>query len=180
MQVLIREAKRHNLSNELKRSVAGFIDTLPAFRQNFPGLSRYSQTSIYNEFLSEEYDAHNALADVKALQRLLRHQKSAIPFATLQSCSYTIASATEFVDFSDLKNRHLQSLKRIPTSSLSDSMKGKIAEYGLCYRDLKLTFQRGGAEGLKQMLMGPNHEGKVRVTKNRKVLDKICEYFVKL
>ena len=50
--------------------VVGFVDTLPVFKKEFPNRSSYKQDILMKNLLHESYSAHNALDDVKALQKL--------------------------------------------------------------------------------------------------------------
>ena len=176
MPVLLREAKKYQMSDELANYVSGFMDTLPAFRENFPGQASYSQTALYTHFVRQNYDAHDALEDVRSLQRLI--QAALIPFTTLQSHTYSFESATEYVDFLDIKRRLLATLTP-HMSCLSKTMLDKIAASGLTYQHLHLAFQRGGSEGLRNLLREPNAAGKARVTTCSRVLDLICKHFNK-
>lgn len=54
----------------------------------------------------------------------------------------------------------------IPLSNcLSKYMLRKIAQSGLSYRHLKMAYERGGPEGLENILSETNSDGIVRVTK---------------
>ncbi|XP_064092909.1 uncharacterized protein LOC135205741 isoform X2 [Macrobrachium nipponense] len=66
---------------EFKKSVLGFVNTLPFFRNTLPefktrGLG-YRQEVLAKHLLQESYDAHDALEDVKVLQKLV--QKVDVP-----------------------------------------------------------------------------------------------------
>ena len=50
--------------------VVGYIDTWIVFRQEFPNRTSYKQLDLVRSLLGEEYEAHSALEDVRALQKL--------------------------------------------------------------------------------------------------------------
>ena len=54
-----------------KSCVAGFEDTKPLFRSQFPGLSSYAQQDLVTSFIKSDYPAHDALQDVIYLQTLV-------------------------------------------------------------------------------------------------------------
>lgn len=43
----------------------------------------------------------------------------------------------------------------------------KIAQFGLSHQHLKIAFERGGPEGIENILSETNSEGVVRVTKTK-------------
>ncbi|XP_052075942.1 uncharacterized protein LOC127714036 [Mytilus californianus] len=56
-----------------RKSVFGFADTLPLFRQKFPGLNSYSQQKLFEHFCNEKYNAHNAVDDVDSLHNSFKN-----------------------------------------------------------------------------------------------------------
>lgn len=61
--------------------------------------------------------------------------------------------------------------------SVLNYMLRKIAHSGLKYEHLKLAFERGGAEGIENILGEKNDSGKVRVTRTKSVIGKIVDHF---
>ena len=55
--------------------VVRYVDTWIVFKEEFPNMSSYKQVDLVRELLEEEYEAHNALADVRALQKLCELKK---------------------------------------------------------------------------------------------------------
>ncbi|XP_048828665.1 three prime repair exonuclease 4 isoform X2 [Brienomyrus brachyistius] len=70
--VLYRTLEEFQLSSEFQRSISGFLDTLPLARDLLGdcGLQSYRQESLVKAVLGVRYAAHDALEDVRALQRL--------------------------------------------------------------------------------------------------------------
>ncbi|XP_062585918.1 uncharacterized protein LOC134247603 [Saccostrea cucullata] len=53
--------------------IIGFVDTLPLFREAVPNRKSYKQVDLMKDLCTAHYDAHDALADSQALQRLVLH-----------------------------------------------------------------------------------------------------------
>ena len=64
---------RCNLLNPFRECVAGFVDTLPLFKNVLPERKTYSQESLVTDLLGVSYEAHDSLEDVRALQKLVAH-----------------------------------------------------------------------------------------------------------
>ena len=64
----------------------------------------------------------------------------------------------------------------ISEKAISVGMASKAATSGLRLQHLKLAFQRDGADGLSHILR-EKFNGKPRVTKNRRIIAQICNYF---
>ena len=60
-------------------TVVGFVDTLQVFKKEYPKRKSYKQVVLMMDLLQETYSAHNALDDVKALQRLLQLVTPVLP-----------------------------------------------------------------------------------------------------
>ena len=69
---LVRAATACGMLEELKNTVSGFVDTLPLFRALNPELSSHRQSILYQHCCGQEYEAHDALADARALGELVR------------------------------------------------------------------------------------------------------------
>ncbi|XP_063436635.1 uncharacterized protein LOC134718073 [Mytilus trossulus] len=73
---LISNIKNYTCFAEFKTVVKGFVDTLPLFKKQFPGFPNYKQTTVYEHVCGGQFDAHNAIGDVSALNCIL--EKSSI------------------------------------------------------------------------------------------------------
>ncbi|CAG2186089.1 unnamed protein product [Mytilus edulis] len=73
---LILNIKNFTCFAEFKTVVKGFVDTLPLFKKQFPGFPNYKQTTVYENVCGGQFDAHNAIGDVSALNCIL--EKSSI------------------------------------------------------------------------------------------------------
>ena len=173
---LMRTLEANNLSKDFKEVVLGFSDTLPAFRELQPERSSYSQPNLTKDLLggSYTYDAHNALADVQTLYKLT---SKSLNTDLLIKHSFTTSWITEHAAFLDQKRHNLMSLQPlINGKAISVGMAGKAAASGLRLQHLLLAFQRGGVDGLSQILK-EKFNGKPRVTTNRRIIEQICQYF---
>ncbi|PVD22298.1 hypothetical protein C0Q70_18107 [Pomacea canaliculata] len=56
---------------DLEKKVTGYVDTLPLFRDVFPGLPSYRQITLYQHLFRESYAAHVGMNDVTSLKRIL-------------------------------------------------------------------------------------------------------------
>ena len=118
------------------------------------------------DFLSENftYDAYNALGDVLALQELFR--KAGFSLVHVQPHSFSVDFAYQTLIKIEIPNSNYESLKLLPISA---GMTKKMAKSGLNIQHLKLAFRRGGVDGVCNVMSEENN-GKVRVTKSKKIL----------
>ena len=74
--MLTREISKENLWERFSKAATGFSDTLPIFKARFPGRKSekktYKQEDLARDILGEEAEnAHNAIADVEILHKLV-------------------------------------------------------------------------------------------------------------
>lgn len=154
MRVVIREVQRSSLHEEFIATVAGFMDSLPAFQKFYPKLKRtckYSLPKLYEKFTRGQFEARNALEYCRSLQQIIKRAKT--PFLnTLSSFVFTTESCFVNVLFLDKKAYRLSTLCILRTAGLNRHLLDKMATSGLEYSHLSLAFNRGGHEGLRAML----------------------------
>ncbi|CAG2191643.1 unnamed protein product [Mytilus edulis] len=166
-KIIIQALTDENLINGFK---AKFVDTLYVFRPAYPERksekNSFKQEELVKDFLGENftYDAHNALGDVLALQKLFR--KAGFSLVHVQPQSFSVDFAYQTLINIEISNSNYESLKLLHISS---GMTKKMAKSGLNIQHLKLAFRRGGVDGVYNVMSEENN-GKVRVTKNRKIL----------
>ncbi|KAG7268677.1 hypothetical protein CRUP_010888 [Coryphaenoides rupestris] len=68
--VLRRALLLTSLRDEFARLNASFLDTFLLAKRLYPNQASFSQVNLVKHFLKKNYDAHNALGDVQALQEL--------------------------------------------------------------------------------------------------------------
>jgi DNA polymerase III epsilon subunit-like protein len=179
---LLRYIDTCNLNANLSASVVGLSDSLPMFKTLYPERPKgtFSQPVLYADIVHGEYDAHNAIADVKALQQLL--SKSVATAASVVAHSCTLGSAVQHVQYMVHRDALVKSLKiKLCTGSkenrvLSPGMALKAASSGLGYSHMKLAYVRGKSTGLSALLQ-ERFEGKPRVTKDSRIIASICHHF---
>ena len=68
---LVQAAEKNGVMDDLAKTVSGFTDSLPAFRELLPERKSHSQENLVQDLLCKSYEAHNALADVQTLYQLV-------------------------------------------------------------------------------------------------------------
>lgn len=69
--LLMRVLVENGLQQRFHQVVFGFLDTIQLSQHIYPGLPSYSLKALVNQFLHQQFDAHNAVEDAKILQMLL-------------------------------------------------------------------------------------------------------------
>ena len=99
------------------------MDPLPLLKKLYPDRKSYKQETLVKDLLGTEYQAHDALADVMALQALIdvcRVSKLEIGLSSF-SCQYM----QKTLESSDKTKEHMSSLIVVPKNMLSEGMKKK-------------------------------------------------------
>ena len=65
----MQAAEKHGVMDDLAKTVSGFTDSHPAFRELLPERKSHSKENLVQDLLHKSYEAHNALADVQTLYR---------------------------------------------------------------------------------------------------------------
>ncbi len=153
----------------MESTVKGFVDTLTLTGKLYKrkkDVTDFKQATLVTELLGQSYDAHNALGDVEALQKLYVEKLGKTSVTTVQECL-----------FHYLSHEYLKSFKLlIDKKVLSQGSASKMSKSGLSLSHLKLAYSRGGDQGVRSLLK-ENVAGKARVTSSAKILDKISIYF---
>ncbi|XP_061186226.1 uncharacterized protein LOC133194248 [Saccostrea echinata] len=169
-----------NRIKDASEIVDGFLDTLSLFKLIKPGLSSYRQEYLCNSLISLSYDAHDARGDVVALQKLVEQQGVRFDSTEAKSSSFTFQYAIDSHAYSKEVNANLPSLQiLISQKVISVGMAKKIAGSGLKYEHLLQAFKRNQTEGLFDLCQ-EQYKSSVRVTKSKKVIEKMINYFAKL
>lgn len=163
------------LYKEFSAIVPGFSDTFTAFRELLPARKSHSQENLVQDLLLCSYEAHNAIADVQSLFKLV---SKFLNSKFLGKHSFSVAWVKEHnihLAKRSLLQQILQPLindKAISTAGMAT----KIADSGLGMQHLQLAFQRGGTDGL-ELILKKKFDGKARVTANRRILSQIVNCF---
>ena len=152
---------------------------------------RASLGSLYSTLFDQSFPAHDALEDVKALQRVLFQSKLALTEEMLVSKSNVVSCESAFAHL----QIHDRCYVRLQTFSgnlydpvndkgiIKKAMANKIAGSGIAYQDLHGLFRQAGRKGVIAILSMPPstvRSTKPRITRNRRILNAICSFFTTL
>ena len=160
---------------DMSRHVAGFTDTLLAFREQHPNLKgQHSLSSLAEHFEAGPFTAHDANEDVKILKDLTaKHLKQ----SSVETSSFSLASALEH-NSGLFKTAELTKTLQpvVGAKKLSRSMAHKAAASGLALCHVRLAFERNGRDGVSS-LFREKKDGCIRVTASKKIVESVCSYF---
>lgn len=172
---LIHHVRKCKLTAAFLSLVFGFCDTLPMFKKLYPNMENYKQQTLVKHILNEHYEAHNALADVKYLQKLVVKAN----FQDICSVGYSTKWLVSKISNEEENKTNRDSLVNlIDCKVVSKVMASKIANSGLHLKHLQLALQRGGFDGLWRVF-AENVDGLPRITKKKSVVQKICDHLSK-
>jgi hypothetical protein len=108
---------------------------------------------LYAGLFKEEFNAHDALEDVKALSKILFH--SSLQVTVQQILEHgrptTVEDAIKYVQFLNQRHAIVQTNKQMAYSNgqnvLSKNMKLKLAENGIPFETLQNIYTRFGKNG---------------------------------
>ena len=152
-----------------RQSVIGISDTLSAFKDVFPKLTSYKQEGLYNKIVGEQYNAHNSMDDVKALQNLVKKAQlsQSVLLKHSRSCEFLFKAKDFDANVSTLK-------PLIDEKVISNAIAKKIGYSGLNFTCLKTAFAR---KGLGDVLSERDTNNKVRVTNRKSIINGLSKYF---
>ncbi|KAK0172806.1 hypothetical protein PV328_006080 [Microctonus aethiopoides] len=159
--------------------IAGFADSLPLFKQHFgsekvPGEFKLSTLAV--KYLNVQSDDlfHEAMYDVNILEQLV----------ALTNKNHLYESSKSYATYLN----HLIKSKKIATAMVHLSpLKGVVSEHilrkmaseGIKYIDLLNKYESEGTAEFVQYLKNPGCDKKARVSKDKRVLDKLVKFFEK-
>ncbi|KAL4240386.1 hypothetical protein ACF0H5_001176 [Mactra antiquata] len=159
------------LEAKLKEVCVGGIDSLPMFKKIRPDMEKYSQEHIFEKLTKEKYCAHNALEDVKSLEKFFN-------FYSPSPDVYLKFSFTTEWGFENLIHQEKTALNAeildclVSGQVMSRQMVNKMASSGLRFEHLLSVFHSNGKLGLVELL-GERNGDKPRVTSCKKVIDSL-------
>ena len=157
----------------------GAVDSLPIFKDTYPGQESYKQEFLAYKFLDLTYSAHNALSDVQSLQSLWEF--SAFSQDKISQHSFTTVSFAAHLEFQKTSCQNSETLQElVDCNVISKQMANKIGSSGLRFSHLKESFNRGGDKALIALLTEKTNEKKPRVTSAKKILLSIVQDFQQL
>lgn len=135
-------------------------DKHPALQLSESASCKSNQSALYSHLFNEEFEAHDALEDVKALEKILFHSTLQLNKEKLVNCSGVIGVEQAIASMTYLDRRHeiLQTFSgrlfdpRDDSGAIKQSMAQKIAGSGLSYSHLKELYLKFGTKGLLAIL----------------------------
>ena len=163
-------------------------DKHPALQLSESASCKSNQSALYSHLFKEEFEAHDALENVKALRKILFHSALQLNKEKLVNWSGVISVKQALASMSYLDRRHeiLQTFSgrlfdpRDDNGAIKQSMAQKIAGSGLSYSHLKELYLKFGTKGLLAILSMPPSQStatKPRVTRTKHILDAIVNHF---
>lgn len=167
--------KKYDLLSYFQDCVIGFVETLALFKKALTNREKYSQESLDADLLGVRYSTQNSLEDVRPLQRLVSCKEVTRKY--MIESSFTTEFVVRSAKYCVQKKCNLQTLHPLVTTKVvSKGMAEKIAGPGLTFHHLQLSFQRGGQDGLSNIL-SEKINGKARVTSNRRIISELSNFF---
>ena len=150
--------------------------------------SKSNLPAVFKSVFNEEFEAHDAIEDVRALHRVLFHSPLKLTVADIVNKSNLKSTTYAFDDmrFMDERHERIQTFKNElftqgKNGLVKESVLQKIAESGLSYHDLQYLFSCGGKEALVAILSRAPSNGlsrsSPRGTKDPATLAKIIHHF---
>ena len=170
--VLLNALKSCGMQGLFEKKVAGFLDTMSLFRSRTT--PPYKQEKLYERLIGGIYDAHNALADVKALERMIdkisplseEKRKHTFNVQYVQAVQeYNKNAAINLVAWNILIE------KGIITKRIAE----KAAKSGLRPEHLEFSFESGGEYAIYNVLSQFTAAG-CRVTKDKEISKQLSDY----
>ncbi len=162
-----------DLWSRFKPKVIGYVDTLPVFKETFPGQPSYSESELVKSLLKHGYDAHNAMADVIALQELCQ----LVGMQTMKKHAFSLDYVTESMAHNKKVKINVDTFSKLVQSKVCSAyMANKMASSGLKYGHLTYQVKENGYDGLEALLKKETHENKPRATNDKRVIKKLFDH----
>ena len=169
--VLYNSLKSLKMTGEFQKSIDGFFDTLKIVKSKIKksdlpeNCKNYKQESLVHAYCGESYGAHNAIADVVALQKLYR------------KLSFSTVDVASFVFPLNVYPCSLTLDPLVDDKVISRGMKRKLSESLLGLQQLKLAYKRDPVQGIASVFKEPTcPKNKPRISNSKKVIDRVNQY----
>jgi len=121
-----------------------------------------NQAAVYKHLFASDFKGHDALEDVKALNKILFKSSLRLSRSTIVNKSNTVElkSAIEEMNYLDNGNTVLKSFDEVISGQphkgvMKKSLAKKLADSGIGYNDLERLFKAYGEQGLLAILVNP-------------------------
>lgn len=167
--ILRHHLMSHGLLARFKGIVTGFLDTLKISKKLLKDaqLPNYKQETLVQNLLGEDYEAHNAMADVTALEKLY--------FSKLCLFESAMCENIFYLSYYTCKESLEPLLK---CKAVSASTLRKLVLNDLSLSKLQQIHTRDPENGIRSVFSEPMKENpkSVRITKSSKVIQKVVDY----
>ena len=153
------------------------------------GYCKPNQGSLYSRLFKEQFNAHDALEDVRALRKILFNSSLGLSrkYIVENSIVTSVPHAVENMLHLDRRHELLLTFSdklfnATDTGPIKRSMAQNIAESGLSYDDLHKLYTTFGKRALVAILSNPPTTSSARtprVTRTKRILASIVEHFDK-
>ncbi|XP_061177423.1 uncharacterized protein LOC133186204 [Saccostrea echinata] len=177
--VLMHALRSCGMVDDFHQQVIGYMETRKLFRLSFPSQKSFSQINLSRALLGENftYAAHDAMEDVRTLKKLVL--LPSVSSSDKELCEFSTTYITESINHNTRVKANLPTLQvLINQKVLTAAMARKIAGSNLTFHHLEVVFRRNGQEGLLTLL-SETVSGRVRVSKSKKLITSLCDYFSK-
>ena len=152
------------------------------------GFFKPNQGSLYTHLFNEQFDAHDALEDIRALRRIIFDSSLNLSRKTIVENSIVTAfpHALENMLYLDRRHELLQTFRKKlfngsdENGPITKSMAQNIAGSGLSYDDLRKLYTTSAKRGIVAILSNPPSisSSKIpRVIRTRRILAAIIKHF---
>ena len=144
-------------------------DKHEAFKQDDGSFAKINQGSLYRHLFGTDFQCHDALEDVKALNKILFKSSLHLSPSTIVNKSGTteLNPAIEEMNYLDESHALLKSFDGVISDSsqgglMKKSIAKKLADSGIGYHHLKQLFETQGEQGLFAILANPPTNSRTR------------------
>ena len=152
------------------------------------GYCKLNQGSLYTHLFNKQFDAHDALEDVRALRRIIFDSSLNLSRKTIVENSNVtaVSHALENMLYLDRRHELLQTFRNKlfnesdENGPITKSTAQNIAGSGLSYNDLHKLYTTSGKRGIVAILSNPasiSSSKTPRVTRTRRILAAIIKHF---
>lgn len=151
------------------------------------GYSKPNQSSLYTHLFNEQFDAHDAVEDVRALRKILFESSLRLSRKDIveNSSVTSVSHAVENMLYLDRRHELLSTFSgklfnASDTGPIKRSMALNIADSGLSYDDLHKLYTTFGKRALVAILSNPSTTSSAktpRVTRTQRILAAIVKHF---
>ncbi|KAK4879075.1 hypothetical protein RN001_007221 [Aquatica leii] len=166
-RVLVTIINEVSLKDEFSNVIDSFVDTLPLFRQKFPGAVCKLGALADKCFSVSSQKMHDATYDVLLLQNLV------FKHFTLNELLSKVKNFVKTINFS----QNLKSLRPLETC-VSQPIRKRMAYEGITYDNI-LSMHSLGEEKVVELLEKPDSDGK-KVIRTKKIMNAILNYLKNL